>query len=241
MDKRLIIGGVLSVSILALIIYILFFKKDAIFKKKKNINELLEKEKAKSQNPKTNIGAGAGYATGGNGSGYNAVAQNGGFPMGNGSYGNNVKIIQEKLKAAKFDVGAIDSSWGNRTTEALKNALAGKNSITSQSDFNNVVARLDAMVTNNGQSYVKSDSSQALYDNRYVKKTAYASFEIEARKEPFGGSGVAKTFKAGDKIGTLTGKFIKNGNATWYEYLQISFFSISPQIGWVYEGSFTAK
>jgi hypothetical protein len=144
MDKRLIIGGVLSISILALIIYILFFKKDAIFKKKTNINELLEKEKAKSQNPKTNIGSGAGYATGGNGGGYNAgTTQTGGFPMRQGSYGANVKILQEKLIALKYDLGATgaDSSWGSKTTAAFEKAT-GKQSIDSQTAFNDIIKTL---------------------------------------------------------------------------------------------------
>ncbi|MCU0436724.1 MAG: peptidoglycan-binding protein [Raineya sp.] len=142
--KKMIVGAVLGVALIAVLIWVFFFRKSAdgsttyqkVTGKKPNESDPLKKD------IKTNISSGLGVNTGQvqqmNVSNSNINP----FPLKKGSRGELVKKLQQALTIAGYDTKGADGAWGSNTDTAFQAAFPGSLGISDLKDLENKISEL---------------------------------------------------------------------------------------------------
>jgi len=207
-NKKAIIGGILGIGLIAVLIWFLFFRKKP--DGKAIINVLPSKEPNPPTQPQKQvvyINSGASATT---------------FPLRQGSRGNEVKLLQEALNKAGFDVGTADGVWGNNTQKGFTAAFPNKLGVNDLKELETMLADLakrsggSGTNTNTGTNPNTEANTGIFMDSRFRGVQ-----HIVTQRTPVfrtaGGLSTGVFYDVGDKI-ILTGRWQRVNGETWSEF-----------------------
>ena len=206
-NKKTLIGGILGIGLIAVLIWFLFFRKKSDGKtiinvlpsKEPNTPTQPQKTPTQPQKQVVYINSGASATT---------------FPLRQGSIGNEVKLLQEALNKAGFNVGTADGAWGNNTQKGFTAAFPNKLGVNDLKELETMLAdlakRADSSSSSTGNTSNPTNSNSIKTWSGFAGKQANVKLYYTAVGDKNGN--FLATYDKGDKI-ILTGdwKYNKDG------------------------------